>query len=65
MYNLRPDIAQFIGGAGFVYNTLQEAVNILRQPYPEELRQLGFEQAKKSDIFVHKNIVTDLWDKAG
>ncbi len=35
--------------------------DLIRQPPSEEMRQAGFEQARKSDIFRHKSILTDLW----
>lgn len=62
MPNLRPDIQDFLGGAGYVYNTLDEAKKILSQPLPDEIRSRGFEQAKLSDIQKHKHLLTDLWD---
>lgn len=37
---------------------------IISQPYPDEMREIGFEQAKKSDIENHKHLLTDLWDRA-
>lgn len=62
MPDLRPDLEEFLGGAGFVYGSLDEAKRILSQPLAEEIRQRGFEQAKKSDIANHKHLLTDLWD---
>lgn len=62
MANIRPDIKQYIGDAGFIYNSLTEVKDIISQPFPEELRRKGFEQARKSDIFKHKNILLSLWD---
>ena len=64
MKNLRPDLKDFVGPCGFLYNTVEEAAKILAQPFPEELRQMGFEHAKKNDIERHKHILTDLWDKS-
>ena len=62
--NLRPDMHDYVGGAGFVYDNIEEVAKIISRPYPQEMRELGFEQAKKSDIQQHKGILTDLWDKA-
>ena len=64
MKNLRPDLKDFVGPCGFLYNSVEEAAKILSQPFPEELRQMGFEHAKKNDIENHKHLLTDLWDKA-
>jgi hypothetical protein len=60
--NIRPDITEFLGGAGFTYDSIQEVPDIINKPYPQEMREIGFEHAKKSDIDRHKNILTDLWD---
>jgi glycosyltransferase involved in cell wall biosynthesis len=63
--NIRPDLNEYVGGAGFLYNSVSEVAEILRKPFPDEMRQMGFEQAKKSDIVRHKTILTDLWQGAG
>jgi hypothetical protein len=63
MPNLRPDIAQYVGGAGFIYDSIAELPDILSRPYSEEMRERGFEHAKQSDIQRHKHLLTDLWDK--
>lgn len=60
---LRPDLEQYLGGAGFTYRSLAEAREILSRPFPEALRERGFEQARKSDIQRHKHLLTDLWAK--
>ncbi|WP_227788999.1 MULTISPECIES: glycosyltransferase [unclassified Nodularia (in: cyanobacteria)] len=62
MPNIRPDIRNYVGEAGFVYNSIQEVVDIISKPVPEEMREAGFLQAKKSDIQEHKHFLTDLWD---
>lgn len=63
MQNLRPDLKQFLGGAGFLFDSVQELPRIVSQPVPKEMRELGFKVAKRSDINVHKKLLTDLWDK--
>ena len=63
MPNIRPDIKDYIGEAGFIYNSIQEVVDIISQPVPEEMREAGFIYAKKSDIQEHKHLLTNLWDK--
>jgi hypothetical protein len=62
--NLRPDLRDYLGGAGFLYNSVSEAADIISKPYPEVMRRLGFEQAKKSDIFEHKSTLLNLWRQA-
>jgi hypothetical protein len=64
MPNLRPDLKEYVGSAGFLYNSISEVVNIISKPFPAEMREIGFEHAKKSDISRHKVILTDLWKKA-
>jgi len=65
MPNLRPDLAQFVGeGAGVLYDSVDELPAIVSGPVPEEMRERGFEQARKSDIARHKHLLTDLWDDA-
>lgn len=64
LQNLRPDLREYVGEAGYLFDTLEEAAEIISKPFPEEKRQLGFEQARRSDIFTHKTILTDLWRKA-
>jgi hypothetical protein len=64
MRNIRPDLKEYVGQCGFLYDSIAEVRNIITQPFPEELRQIGFEHAKKSDIRRHKHLLTDLWRKA-
>ncbi|MEZ5892170.1 MAG: glycosyltransferase [Parvularculaceae bacterium] len=62
--NMRPDLKQYVGeGSGYLYNRIEEIAEIVRNPVPEDVRRKGFEQAKKSDIRIHKKILTDIWDK--
>lgn len=50
MQNIRPDIRDYVGEAGFVFDNIEEARRIVSQPFSAELREKGFAQAKKSDI---------------
>lgn len=59
--NLRPDLEEYLGGAGFFYDSISEIPEIISKPFPEEMRQKGFEQARKSDIQGHKTTLTELW----
>jgi glycosyltransferase involved in cell wall biosynthesis len=61
MPNLRPDLREYIGAAGFTYEAISEVADIITRPVPDEMRERGFEQARKSNIFEHKTILTDLW----
>ena len=62
--NIRPDMREHVGACGFLYDSIRDVARIIAQPFAEELRQMGFEHARKSDIAVHKHILTDLWAKA-
>lgn len=65
MPNLRRDLMQYVGeGAGVLYDSIDELPAIVSAPVPEEMRERGFEQARKSDIERHKHLLTDLWDDA-
>lgn len=59
--DLRPDMKDYIGDAGYIYQSLDEVVEIISEPVPEHIREAGFENARKSDIYDHKTLLTDLW----
>jgi hypothetical protein len=59
--NMRPDLRQYVGPSAILYESIEEVAGVIRRPPSEEMRQAGFEQARKSDIFVHKRLLTDLW----
>ena len=61
MANIRPDLREYAGPMAFLYESLDEVVKVIRQPVPEEVRQSGFEQAKKSDVFQHRSLLFRLW----
>ena len=61
--NIRPDVAEYVGRAGYLYESMAEVADIIRKPYPEEMREAGFEHAKRSDIARHKSLLTDIWDR--
>jgi hypothetical protein len=62
--DIRPDVADYVGEAGYLYDSIADVPDVIRRPYPDELREIGFEHAKKSDIDVHKHLLTDIWDRA-
>lgn len=64
MQNIRPDLDEYVGGAGFLFDTPEEAAEIVSQPYPQAMREKGFEVAKRSDIAGHLHLLTDLWEGA-
>lgn len=58
----REDQLEYLGGAGFLFKSLNELPAILEQPYPEEMRLLGLQNAKKCDIEEHKVLLPQVWD---
>lgn len=62
--NIRPDLKEYLGGAGFLYESVSDAAKIICGPFPDEMRERGFAQARKSDVFEHKTILLGLWRKA-
>jgi len=60
--SVRPDIKDFIGESGIIFDDVKDIANLLEGPVPEEMRMLGFENAKKSDLKSHINLLTDLWN---
>ncbi|HZG40547.1 MAG TPA: glycosyltransferase [Nodosilinea sp.] len=63
MPRIRPDLHEYIGEGGFLYDSIRQVPEIISKPVPEEIREAGFLQAKKSDIQTHKHLLTDLWDQ--
>lgn len=61
MQRVRPDLDEYLGGAGYLFDTLDEAAEIVAKPVPEEIRARGFQQARKSDIHSHIDSLVGLW----
>jgi hypothetical protein len=61
---LRPDLEEYVGPAGYLYDSIEDVVDIIVKPLPEERRRLGFEHARRSDVFTHRTTLLDLWRKA-
>ena len=60
---IRPDLKDYVGEAGYLYTDLQKVKELISGPVPAEMREAGFQQAKKSDINSHIHKLTDLWDR--
>jgi glycosyltransferase involved in cell wall biosynthesis len=61
--NIRPDLKDYVGDCGFLYDDLDHAAKIISQPFPQELRERGFELAWRNDIRRHIHRLEDLWPK--
>nr|WP_240932913.1 hypothetical protein [Pelagibius litoralis] len=49
---------------GFVFDTVEEAAKIVSLPFPQELRERGFELAERSGVKRHIHQLEDLWKQA-
>ena len=63
--NVRKDIKEYVGESGYVYDTLDEAAEILSSPPAAAMRDAAFEHASSMDLRKHKHLLTDLWHSAG
>ena len=61
MKRVRPDLEQYVGGAGYLFDDIDEVKSIISGPVPEDMRNAGFNQAKKSSIHHQINDLVDLW----
>jgi glycosyltransferase involved in cell wall biosynthesis len=62
MPRIRPDLAQYVGQGGYLYDSIEEIVDLVRGPVPNEMREAGFAQAWLSDVQQQKHLLTGLWD---
>jgi hypothetical protein len=61
MANIRPDLRDYVGEAGYLYDSIEDVVDMVRAPVPETIREAGFEQARKMDIRRNLHLLTDRW----
>jgi hypothetical protein len=59
--NIRPDLAEFVGPGGYVFDTMEDVGRIISRPFPEEKREAGFLHAEKSDVDGHIDLLYRLW----
>ena len=52
----------FLGGAGFLFKTYDEARKIITGEYPGEMRQLGYENCLKCDVELHGKKLASAWN---
>lgn len=58
---VRPDLADYVGEAGYLFDEVDELPALLARPFPEEKRRLGFAHARRSDVRGHIHLLEDLW----
>lgn len=61
---VRPDLADYVGDAGILYDDIRELTDVVAGPVPSEMREAGFEQAKRSDVREHISKLLELWEPA-
>ena len=59
----REEQLDYLGGAGFLFRSIDEVPEILSRPYPEEMRRKWFEAARRCDIEAHKGLLTEAWEQ--
>jgi glycosyltransferase involved in cell wall biosynthesis len=59
--NRREEQLEYLGGAGYLFRSIDELPEILSTPYPEEMRLRGLENSRKCDIEQHRNLLTEVW----
>jgi hypothetical protein len=57
----RDEQLEFLGGAGFLFSSMEDVPAIITQPYPEQKRQAGFHAARRCDIERTKHLLSDAW----
>ncbi len=60
---IRPDLKDYVG-PGHLYRDIQSVRELIAEPPTAEMREAGFEQARRSDIRVQIHKLTDLWKAA-
>jgi hypothetical protein len=64
MANVRPDLREYVGDAGFLYDSLADARRIVSGPFPAEMQERGFALARRCDVSHHRAQLTALWRPA-
>ena len=64
MPNRREEQLEFLGGAGFIFRSIAEVPALLAQPYPEEMRLRGIENARKCDLARTWEVLARVWGEA-
>ena len=60
---IRSDVRDYLGDSAVIYKSVNDLIDIISKPVPVEMREKGFENAKKSDINSHRHLLTDIWDR--
>ena len=52
---------EYIGAAGHLYKDIESVRELISNPVPAEMREAGFEQARRWDIREQIRKLTDRW----
>jgi hypothetical protein len=61
MQNIRPDIAEYVGPGGYVFDTIEDTRRIISEPFSDERREAGFLHAENSNVDAHIELLYRLW----
>jgi len=64
VHRVREDLRTYVGHGGYVYDSLEEARDILSQPFDPAAREASFDHARRSDIRVNLRDLIQLWEAA-
>jgi hypothetical protein len=58
----REEQLEFLGGAGYLFQSIDEVPAILKAGYPEAMRTRGLQNSRKCDIEGHRHLLSEAWD---
>jgi glycosyltransferase involved in cell wall biosynthesis len=61
MAHIRADLIDYVGDAGYLYESISEVEQIIDQAPPAPMREAGFDRARSWDIKTDIHLLTDLW----
>ncbi len=61
MAHIRPDLVDYVGDAGYLYESISDVERIIDQSPPAPMREAGFDRARSWDIKTNIHLLTDLW----
>jgi hypothetical protein len=62
--DIRSDLREYVGPAGHVFSSIEEALEIVSAPVSEEARRRGAAHAMRSDVNRHIGLLRELWRAA-
>ena len=62
MYNLRPELIDYVTENGYLYNNDEDVLNIISSPFPEEKRKKANEIIDRYDITTNIKLIENKWN---